>query len=134
MPAHKAFIIPLWAKRLQAQADSNSLYMYLPALMQWRNADFMEEQLLGYTASPAEKHQLGQIFTHLKSLVQQVDTLHPLVSRLSMSQFIPDEIIVTFAPDVKTPEATGHVVLRVDDKGDIKGVAREYTMSYAANK
>ena len=132
--SHKAISIPIWVRKLQGEPqDQHSIYAYLPALMQWRSFEYMELMLLKATFSISVKHQLEEILTHVKVMLLQVD-LQPLVARISMSKHVPNEITVAFAPDVKIPAATGHVVLRMDDNGRIKGVVREYSMSYTVNK
>lgn len=135
MPKYKAIIIPQWVTNMKAahKLADETLLDYLPAMMHWRNADWMILQLIGFTPSTGLRVQLRDVVEHVKSLFKN-EGMEDLVARITPMQNIPYHLMISFAPDVPKPVSTGQLVLRIDDFGRITELAREYTMTYATSK
>lgn len=135
MPKTKALVIPDWVRAMKRDTKkADSLYVYLPSLMHWRNLDFMEVQLCTFTPNGLVRNQIKEVVIHIKELIaQKYGDTHPLVAKVSMSKHIVRQIIIEIAPDVPRPSTTGVMVLRLDVHGDISGVERQYQMNYRIN-
>lgn len=135
MPTSKAIVIPAWVnnEKKKQQEGSNSIYNHLLKWMHWRPVRSMEVMLMHFTVQSSVRHQLTFIVDQIKKHLAEQDP-NPVVARISMSKYIPKEIIVSFASNVRQPVTIANVVLRLSNDGGIKEVAREYSMSYTADK
>lgn len=135
MPAYKAIVVPAWVnnEKKKQQEGSRSLYCHLLNLMHWRPVHSMFNMLMHYTPKSGSRNQLMFIIEQIKLHLAKEDA-HPVVAKISMSKYIPKEIIVSFAPNVEHPATIANIVLRLTDDGYIQEVAREYSMSYTADR
>lgn len=136
MPQSKAIVIHPWVKAIKKnQTSSDCLWHLLPGLMQWCSMEFMATQLLAFTPNSAVRKQMTQVMTHLKELIDEVDSVHlGMMARITTTEFIHNQLIVTFSPDIKNPEKIGAMALNVNTDGNIISIAREYTLNYQTNR
>lgn len=134
MPKEKAIFIPKWVKDRVKDPEACKLLTYLPFMMHWRGVDYMASALQIYTANTGVRQQMEVVVKEIVQKLTEGVKSHPVVARISLSQQLPNELIVVFALDVHCPDKTGNLALRLGDKGDIQGISRSYAMHYDTAK
>lgn len=135
MPKYKAIFIPPWVKEAvgNIKDHNNNIYSHLPFLGHWRNVDYLENLLVSYSANAALGNQIKQILDHLKQLVVTANGTHPVVTRVSTLAHLTHQLFISITTDEVKPVASGYLIVKVNDAGDITEVVREYSMGYDAN-